>query len=263
MKKELTLEEKWEQAGLSNNFIFYKVLRNNPEVCKELIELLLGVKFSRIEMYQEETILTDPNSKGIRMDLYVQSSNECMDLELQAIDTKELPERARYYQSVMDVDHLKKGNTYREMKTSYGIFICMTDIFQKGLPVYTFENLCLQNTNIHLNDRTFKHFFIFENCGKLANVKQKSFFALLGNGKPNDSFTEKLSKLVEEAKHNTQWRMQFMEYERQRTYDREAGEAKAKLEDAVIAVREFNVSIELVAEKFGVPLDELKKALEK
>ena len=38
--KELTPEEKWEQATIANNFIFYKVMRNNPDVCKELLELI-------------------------------------------------------------------------------------------------------------------------------------------------------------------------------------------------------------------------------
>ena len=40
IQKEQTLEEKWENATIANNFIFYKVMRNNPAVCKELLEIL-------------------------------------------------------------------------------------------------------------------------------------------------------------------------------------------------------------------------------
>ena len=40
-KRVLTPEEKWEKANISNNFIFYKVMRHNPDVCKELLEILL------------------------------------------------------------------------------------------------------------------------------------------------------------------------------------------------------------------------------
>ncbi|MDY5123247.1 MAG: hypothetical protein SPE59_05555, partial [Treponema sp.] len=39
------------------------------------------------------------------------------------------------------------------------------------------------------------------------------------------------------------------------------GLAEAKLEDAVTAVKEFNIPLEQVAEKFNVPLEELKKNL--
>ena len=35
-KSELTPEQKWEKATIANNFIFYKVMRHNPDVCKKL-----------------------------------------------------------------------------------------------------------------------------------------------------------------------------------------------------------------------------------
>lgn len=60
-----------------------------------------------------------------------------------------------------------------------------------------------------------------------------------------------------------------MEYERQRTYDRLAGEEKgrregrseAKLEDAVIAVRKYHASVEDVCKDFDVSVEELKLRL--
>ena len=53
-ENELTPEKKWEQATIANNFIFYKVMRNNPDVCKELLEILLEIKIDHIDMWQEE-----------------------------------------------------------------------------------------------------------------------------------------------------------------------------------------------------------------
>nr|MCR5401267.1 hypothetical protein [Treponema sp.] len=38
------------------------------------------------------------------------NSNQAFNVEMQACDTKELPERARYYQGVIDVDCLKSGH---------------------------------------------------------------------------------------------------------------------------------------------------------
>lgn len=32
----LTPEEKWKNATIANNFIFYKVMRNNPDVWADL-----------------------------------------------------------------------------------------------------------------------------------------------------------------------------------------------------------------------------------
>lgn len=289
MEKEMSLAEKWEKAGLANNFIFYKVMRNNPKECKELLEILLEMEIDHIDMNQEETVIIDPNSKGIRMDVYLKNETQSFNIEMQATDTKELSKRARYYQGVMDVDNLKSGELYSKLKDSYVIFICLDDIFGKGFPLYNFENICEQDKNLKLNDRSYKYFFAACNCDKLLNERQKSFFNLLISNKSNDSFTERLSKLIANAKHNTQWRMQYMEFEREKAYAREAGYtcgweigvaegekkgleeglkrgiAKGKkqgiaekaIENALTLIKDFNISPEIAAEKMGADINSL------
>ncbi len=69
--KEITPEEKWKTATIANNFIFYKIMRHNPDVCKELLERLLEIEIDHIDMRGEETIETDFGSKGIRLVLRV------------------------------------------------------------------------------------------------------------------------------------------------------------------------------------------------
>ncbi len=155
-EKKLIAEEKWEQATIANNFIFYKVMRNNPDVCKELLEILLEMKIDHIQMKQEEEIAIDYEKKSIRLDVYAVGAEKSFNLEMQATDTGSLPERCRYYQSALDIDDLDSGNDYKNLRTSYIIFICVPDIFKKGLAKYTFENLCTEDTSIKLNDRAFK-----------------------------------------------------------------------------------------------------------
>ena len=107
--KELTPEEKWEQATIANNFIFYKVMRNNPDVCKELLEILLEMEIDHIQMKQEETVEIDYGKKGIRLDVYAVGASQAYNIEMQTSDTWELPERARYYQGALDIDDLNDG----------------------------------------------------------------------------------------------------------------------------------------------------------
>lgn len=140
--------------------------------------------------------------------------------------TKELPERARYYQGALDVQCLSSGQKYKELKDSYIIFICLPDIFQKGLACYSFENLCRENNSIRLNDRAIKYFFIANNCDKMLDEKQKAFLKLTVGEEPTDDFTKKIAILTENAKHNNEWKRQYMEWERQRTYDFEDGKEK-------------------------------------
>ena len=262
IKKEQTLEEKWQNATIANNFIFYKIMRNNPDVCKELLEILLEFKIDHIEMSQEEEINIDFDSKGIRLDVYAKDADglKIYNIEMQTADTKELPERSRYYQGVIDVDLLKSGEQYKNLKTSFVIFICIDDIFGNGLPKYTFENLCQEDSKIKLNDRAYKYFFISKNCAKLLDERQKAFLRMVTENKASDDFTDRIKTLVADAKRNTQWRKQYMEWEREKTYEREAGRkekaveaAQKLLADGKYTAEEISALLEIPVESFAEP----------
>ena len=187
---------------------------------------------------------------------------------MQAADTRELPERSRYYQGSIDVDCLQSGQKYKELKDSYVIFICIPHLFLKGLPRYRFENLCLEDNSITLKDRAYKYFFSASNCDKILNEKQRAFMELVFGRKPRDKFTERLAQLTEEAKHNTEWKKQYMNWERQRTYDYENGKEagiQQKAEEAAINLLKMDkLSPEEIAQAQGLPFErvmELKEQL--
>ncbi len=89
---------------------------------------------------------------------------------------------------------------------------------------------------------------------------------LLTNESSN-SFSEKIIRKVEDAKHNAQWRKHFMEFERQLAYSFREGKAEGMEEKAVEASLEFlkkGVSPEIIAECVKLPLEkvlELQKEL--
>lgn len=256
ISNELLLKEKWDKATIANNFIFYKVMRNNPEVCKELLEILLEIKIDHIDIKQEEEIEIDYGKKGVRLDVYAVGKDKAYNLEMQVTDTGELPERSRYYASAIDIDQLNSGASYKELCDSYIIFICITDIFNKGLAKYSFENICHEDNSIKLNDRTYKYFFIANNYDKILNVKQRSFLELIINNKCTSPFAEKIAYLVEDAKHNTQWRKQFMDLEREKSFAYEFGRKDKGIED----VRNFyanGASVELIAKSMNMTVEQV------
>ena len=265
-KKELTPEEKWNRATIANDFVFYKVMRDNPDVCQRLLEILLEIDIETIRMNCQEVIDIDWKSKGMRLDVYVKGSDKVFDIEIQPTDTKELPERARYYQGVIDVDCLGSGQPYKDLKDSYIIFICIPDIFKKGLPVYAFENLCRQDTKIPLGDRTLKYFFISDNCDKLLNEEQRAFLQLVSGRESSDAFTQRIASLTDRVKRNIEYKRQFMEWERQKTYlfnkGKEEGIATGKQEAKIEAVRNFyanGVSVELIAKSLQMTVEQVEE----
>lgn len=115
----------WEDITISNDFLFGKIMQN-PQLCKELLQRILpGLEIERIEYPElQKTIKQDVDAKGVRLDVYVKDNkNVVYNIEMQTIDTKGLPKRSRYYQSMIDLQLLDKGDvSYTSLNRSYIIF---------------------------------------------------------------------------------------------------------------------------------------------
>ena len=148
------IEQKWNEATIQNNFIFGKTMEIYPELCRKLIEIILKIKVLRIDYPErEKNIELRTDSKGVRLDVYVQDKNcnRSFNLEMQISDIDNLAKRMRYYQSLIDLDNLKHGQHYNSLGESYIIFICPFDKFQKERHMYTFQNRCKEDTSLSLS----------------------------------------------------------------------------------------------------------------
>lgn len=119
--------EKWEDLTISNDFLFSKLMRDK-EICKEIIEILLNIKVGYITYLEEQkTIDIIYDKKSVRLDVYVEDENKIYNIEMQVTNKKELAKRTRYYQAMIDLNTIEKGETYNKLKESYIIFICTFD----------------------------------------------------------------------------------------------------------------------------------------
>ena len=270
MEKEPTPLEKWNSLTLANNFIFCKVLEENPDVCKELLEMLLDIKIDRIEQPKsEQTFKTDFDSRGIRLDVYVKDgTGRCFDIEIQTSNYMRLEKRARYYQGLMDVDSIQSGQEYSALKDSYVIFLCLGDAFGHRLPVYTFRYRAEEDKNILMNDGTVNIFFNATMYDKMQSENLRSFFKYLCGKNSDDNFTDRLSALVERVKMNAQWRHRYMTIEQEiklqveaRTKERLNEKLNEKLDESKLEIAKnllkINISPEQIAMATGLSLEQV------
>ena len=175
--------------------------------------MLLNIQIERLELSEaEKTIDVDFLSKGVRFDVYVKDgTGRCFDIEMQTTDRKNLPKRARYYQGILDISNLNQGFDYEELHESYIIFLCLDDVFRKGLPIYTFRNVCVEDGKTLLNDGTVKVFCNARKYDKMPTERLRTFFRyLLENKTDNSSFAKSLEEKVMRAKIPAeQWRTQM------------------------------------------------------
>ena len=203
--------KKYEELDITDPFIFAKVM-SEKELCKPLLENILNIKIRDIVYVDyEETIQMTAKSKGIRLDIYVEDDNNTVfNLEMQTTTYKELPKRSRYYQGIIDLNMIEKGESYDILKESYVIFICTFDFFEKGRSVYEFENVCLEDSEIKLNDETHKIFLNTKGDKSDINKELKSLLEYFDGSEPESELTRKIDRKVIAARKNERWRREYM-----------------------------------------------------
>ena len=269
--EKLIKPKPFEKLTCSDNFMFAKVMEE-PELCKSVLEILLGIKIGKLSYPEpEKTIQTAPDARGIRLDVHTADGKHEFDIEMQTTLYKDLRKRSRYYQSLMDVDYLLKGNTYSKLKENIVIFICLGDLFKQGLPVYTFENTCRENNSVKLEDKTLK---VFYNCSKWMDIgskEQAEFLKFLLTDNAESSLCKKLKEREKRIKMTARAYKEYMDYceitqgyyntGKEDGYKQgvEDGEERAKLEAARNMLSKNLLSLEDISEYTGLSLETVQQ----
>ena len=247
--------KRWEDLTIPDDFMFCKVM-SDPDICKELLEILLHIKIERLKFQEpQKSFKLTSESRGIRLDVYVKDSNRVFDIELQTTNERNLELRTRYYQGVMDISELEKGEFFSNMKESYIIFICMFDPFGAGMPIYTVKQTFAENEKLIFDDKTHKIFYNVKAFEKIANdVETKAFLEYLCKHQSTTKFTQSLETAVYRNKNNQNWRKDYMTL----AYNLSLAAEKAAKKAAKKA-REEGISI---GRNEGISLGAQQKAIE-
>ena len=206
---------KWNKLTLRNNFMF-RLVMEKQELCKKLIECILGIKIKSISyMEHEKSFEANLKSKGIRLDLFViDEDGVAYDIEMQMDNSyKEfLGRRTRYYVSTMDNNALKKGERYSQLRKSYVIFICTFDPFGRGLAKYTFNAICNEDHSLVLDDGVTRVFINTEGDRHRISKELASFIGYISTGEVTDDYTKDLDEEVRALRNDDGRERDYMTY---------------------------------------------------
>ena len=128
--EEKVLLKQFQPVTIQDDMMFGTVMVD-PEYCKPFLETILGTKIKKIVyLERQKAIGLVVNAKSIRMDVYIEDEEHTVyDVEMQTGKNRNLPKRSRYYQGMIDLNILAKGEDYNQLKKSLVIFICTFDPF--------------------------------------------------------------------------------------------------------------------------------------
>jgi len=269
MEEHMT-RKKFEDLTITDDFMFCKIMQDSA-ICQKVLNLVLGDKIGMITKITYQKVMDEGNNtKSIRLDVYAgDDAGRVYDVEMQAADQKNLGKRMRYYQSMIDIDNLESGKNvdYNDLPESFIICFCLFDYPGRGIPVYTFKNVCMENREVLLPDGMTKVVLNSQAAHKAADPGMMAFLEYMNGKVSDDGLVRELEKKIEEIKANSERRNEYMALsvfesdikrearEEGRTMGLEAG----RLATLAELVRSGDISLEKAAQKAGLPTEEFCK----
>ena len=190
----------------------FDLLMTNEELCRELLEVVLDAPVSNIEyIIAENDIRPTLTNHGVRLDAYVKTENEVCNIEMQTVKRAKLGRRLRFYQGAMDTLALRRGEHYGNLPPCYIVFICLHDPFNAGLPVYTLNVKCQENTSVKTDHGFTWTVLAAPAWDRLPPGRLRNLLHYIATGEAGDDrFATKLAAAVRAANGDEAWRKEKM-----------------------------------------------------
>ena len=204
------MEKDFDKLTIADDFMFCKVMEYEP-ICKEFLEMLFNTKIEKITyLSSQNTVTANSGAKTVRLDVLVKDkAGASYDIEMQVGNEYNIPKRMRYYQAVLDVAFLDKGYSYKALNESFIIFVCLFDPIGSNRAVYTFENICIEDKRIPLQDGSKKIILNASAFMTTDNKELQGFLQYVKTGKVTTAYTGRIEQMIQTVKHNEQLRKEY------------------------------------------------------
>ena len=264
--------KQFKNLTIQDDFMFAKVMTSNLELTKKAIEVITGRKVEDIQFHKAQ-YTTNPyiEAKGTRFDVLLEGDDVRYDIEMQVRKQNDLTQRNTYYTSMLVVDSLRKGMSYKELPHIFVIFICIFDPFDVGKERYiASERLSSEGKDItdevNYNGGYDK---IYLNAGPVkpthteGNKDLTNFLEYIRNNVISDELTEEMNNLVENTRINAEVELEYMTLEEKLNEFKAEGIAEGEKKKAIETAKNLLLMGKLtnseIADSTQLSLEEIEK----
>ena len=249
-----------EELTMKDDYLF-NALMKDEEICKGVVERLLGIPVREEKLLEVQKELSSfYDNKGIRMDVYLRDTDKVVNVEMQNTKRDNLEKRARYYQAILDMDSLAKGEDYSSIKDSYVLFLCNFDPFGKNMAVYHVTNCVNGNPEAKYDDGSHKIFYNINRFEQDENKSRSALLRFISQDNATDEFTNHLDKTVRCLKERETFRSGYSMIGLTIRDAKWEGKAEGRLEakrDTALKMLEKGLEDSLICECTGLSQEEL------
>lgn len=262
-----------QELILMDDEFFNICFKDNEKAVTCILRVILDDENLEIIDVKVQEKFTNLQGHAVFLDIIARNkvTNTIYNIEIQRAKSGASPERARYHVDIYDVNNLKKNHDFKDLPTTFVIFITETDVFGEGLPIYKIHRV-FEHNNKPFNDRSYIYYVNGEykgddNIGKLIHdFKCKN---------PDEFYFDDLAEKVKFLKTTEEG---FMELSPtlQKTYNKFFKEKEKKmkerlekklekkittttlLETAKRMIKKGIYSLEEIADNLNLPLKDVK-----
>lgn len=191
----------------SNSYTFAKVMSSNPDLCKRVIERLLGIEIQDLEIVTPEADIPRVDERGVRCDVLASNQGGYFEVEMQTYSERALGRRIHYLDSMIETLSTEKGQVYLEIPNRVIIFICTYDPFEKDLSLYPFKLICERDSEIVLETGSTILIVNASTCEEGLSKDLENFLQYVQNGtiESSDGLLNDLNQAVAKAIRDESW----------------------------------------------------------
>ena len=217
-KEQLNNGRSFDDVGITDNIMFSTVFQENSELCRKLLESILGFEIEKLTyLEREKAVNTVYDGKGIRLDILARATGKVYNVEMQNRRVDDIPKRSRFYQAELDAMLLGRGEYYSEIPDLYEIFICRFDLFGESQYVERFKKLNLRNYK-ELGDGAESIFVNTAGTAGEITPELKAFIEYINDPKVVErldkrNWIRQVDDKVRFKRSNGEWRREYMQFE--------------------------------------------------
>lgn len=143
-----------EQAALIQSLnvvddIFFHKIAEDPEVCEEILRILLEMPQLKVVQCQVQRFLRNNGAHSVILDALCElEDGSAANIEVQKADDDNHQKRVRFNQSNIDTLFTEKGIKYKALPDVYMVFISKFDVFGKGRTIYHIDRVIRETGDV-------------------------------------------------------------------------------------------------------------------
>ena len=265
---------------LMDDEFFNICFKNNEKAVTRILRVILKDEDLEIIDLKVQEKFSNLHGHSVTLDIIARNkiTNTIYNIEIQNTKWKKSgasPERARYHVDIYDTHNLKKNQDFKNLPTTFVIFITETDVFGEGLPIYKIQRT-FEHNHKPFNDRSY---IIYVNGAYKGNDDIGKLVHDFKCKNPDEFYFEDLAEKVKFLKNTEEGNMELSptlkktadKYIKQNknkyiakgkkdgiAEGEKLGIAKALLETAKRMIKKGVYSLEEIAENLNLPLNEVQ-----